>query len=269
MIILKQILAVALLLTGGCAGSDSGQKGQTGAQQTALLDAPRSVVQYELPAPLKNRPEVILKRTGYTVSYNKETRCPNWVAWHLTKAHTYGSNQRSGEIFTEDTSVPSPRATNSDYYNSRYDRGHMCPAGDNKWDATAMRETFLFTNICPQNHGLNKYEWNDVEMLCRQWARKYGAIDIVCGPLYEKGKEPRFIGKNKVRVPDAFYKVVLCRRTPKAIAFVFRNQGKKMVVSEAVCSVDHVEQLTGIDFFPQLEDKTERAVEAHAELSDW
>ena len=137
-------------------------------------------VKYELPAKLKDRPERILQRVGYTTSYNEQTKTPNWVAWHLTKAHTYGKNQRKQEVFTEDEDIAkSLRATNMDYYNSRYDRGHMCPAGDNKWDKEAMRQSFLFTNICPQNHGLNKYEWNDLEILCRDWARKYGAIDIV------------------------------------------------------------------------------------------
>ena len=94
----------------------------------------KTVVMYEIPAPLKNRPEQILKRKGYTVSYNSETKNPNWVAWHLTKSHTYGSFQRREEVFSEDESVKAPRATNNDYFNSRYDRGHMCPAGDNKWD---------------------------------------------------------------------------------------------------------------------------------------
>ena len=241
----------------------------------------KTVVMYEMPAPLKDRPEQILKRKGYTVSYNSETKNPNWVAWHLTKSHTYGSFQRREEVFSEDESVKAPRATNNDYYNSRYDRGHMCPAGDNKWDKEAMTQSFLFTNICPQNHGLNKYEWNDLEIQCRDWAREYGAVDIVCGPLYSsKGgrykvgssHEPqqKTIGRNKVWVPDAFFKVVLCRQgRPKAIGFVYRNEGVKQLKTEAVRTVDEVEALTGIDFFPALDDDMENRVEASANLSDW
>ncbi len=237
---------------------------------TTLSAAAREPLKYELPAPLKGRTEIVLTRMGYTTSYNPTTRNPNWVAWHLTKAHTYGKNQRSGETFTEDNKVPTPRATDWDYYNSRFDRGHMCPAGDNKWDATAMRESFMFTNICPQNHGLNKYEWNDLEILCRDWACEYGAIDIVCGPLYDRQKPARYIGKNRVRVPDAFFKVVLCRQgKPKAIGFIYQNEGRKQKMSEAVRSVDEIELLTGFDFFPALEDATERKVEAEARLSDW
>ena len=241
----------------------------------------KTVVMYEMPAPLKDRPEQILKRKGYTVSYNSETKNPNWVAWHLTKSHTYGSFQRREEVFSEDESVKAPRATNNDYFNSRYDRGHMCPAGDNKWDKEAMTQSFLFTNICPQNHGLNKYEWNDLEIQCRDWAREYGAVDIVCGPLYSsKGgrykvgssREPqqKTIGRNKVWVPDAFFKVVLCRQgRPKAIGFVYRNEGVKQLKTEAVRTVDEIEALTGIDFFPALDDDMENRIEASANLSDW
>ena len=234
-----------------------------------LTMAKTTTTKYEQPAPLKDRAEQILTRTGYTTSYNKETKNPNWVAWHLTKAHTYGKNQRSAEVFTEDTDV-TPRATDADYYNSRYDRGHMCPAGDNKWDATAMRESFLFTNICPQNHALNKYEWNNLEIKCREWARKYGAVDIVCGPVYDRPTPTRTIGRGRVWVPDAFFKVVLCRTgQPKAIGFLVKNDGKKVSLESCVRTVDEIEQITGIDFYPALDDKVENRIEATANYREW
>ena len=261
---------IGLVCLAGIAITAGGQQVTTKQQTTTAQKQQTATVQYERPAPLRDRPSLILKRVGYIASYNKQTRTPNWVAWHLTKAHTYGSVQRSGEVFTEDGQVPTPRATDADYYNSRYDRGHMCPAGDNKWSEKAMTHSFLLTNICPQNHGLNKYEWNDVEMLCRDWARSYGAVDIVCGPVFEKDKQAKYIGKNKVRVPDAFFKVVLCRsRQPKAIGFLFDNSGKKQPYAKAVCTVDEIERLTGIDFFPALDYKTENRIEAQARLADW
>ena len=268
----RKIFFSIVLLTMLCACRQSDARHafvETIAQEQPEVNR-HKIIKYELPATLNDRPEIIIRRTGYTTSYNSATRSPNWVAWHLTKAHTYGKNQRSAEKFAEDMSVAQPRATDNDYYNSRYDRGHMCPAGDNKWDATAMSETFLFTNICPQNHALNKYEWNNLEIKCREWARDYGAVDIVCGPIYDPQSTPRYIGRNKVRVPDAFFKAVLCRTsTPKAIAFVYKNDGKKVSMSDAVRTVDEVEQLTGIDLFPQLDDKIENKIEATASLSKW
>lgn len=46
----------------------------------------KQTLMYELPAPLKDRPEQILQRKGYTTSYNRDTKNPNWVAWHLTRS---------------------------------------------------------------------------------------------------------------------------------------------------------------------------------------
>ena len=113
-------------------------KASTAAPTANVARAKKAPLLYEIPAKLTDRPEQIIKRKGYTTSYNNKTKTPNWVAWHLTKQHTYGSAMRSGMLFTEDTAVETPRATDKDYYNSRYDRGHMCHAGDCKWDSEAM-----------------------------------------------------------------------------------------------------------------------------------
>lgn len=217
----------------------------------------------------KGTPEQILKRTGYVASYNKTTLLPNWVAWHLTAERTEGSAKRSGVDFAEDTEVPEPRATDWDYYNSGYDRGHMCPAADNKWSKKAMEESFLFTNMCPQNGNLNRGDWNEMEMACRKWAKKYGDLYIVCGPILYKGKH-KTIGKNKVVVPEAFFKVVL--RTgddTQAIGFIYKNTSGNRPKDSYVNTVDEVERITGIDFFPSLPDDVEKKVEAECDLGLW
>ena len=226
----------------------------------------------EIPAEIKGRPEQLLLRDGYITSYNKDWKIANWVAWRLTKAHTYGDNLRDDMEFHEDTEVPYPRATDDDYYTSKYDRGHLCPSGDNKWDRRAQIQSFLFTNVCPQNHGLNKGDWNDLEMQCRDWARKYGEIYIVTGPVFENGVR-NTIGNNKVAVPDALFKVVLCTKTyTRAIGFIVPNEGKHHDLKDYVVPVDEIEKKTGIDFFPNLKDDTEQRVEAadHDDMvKDW
>ena len=69
---------------------------------------------------------------------------------------------------------------------------------------------------------------------------------------------------------NAFFKVILCRQgKEKAIGFVYRNEGKKQLMEDAVCTVDEIEKLTLMDFFPELDDATEARVEAQATLSDW
>lgn len=222
-----------------------------------------------LPAPFTNRPEQILKRTGYVTSYNQTNKIPNWVAWNLTADDTRGRNKRAQIKFQEDIDVPAPRATDWDYSRSGFDRGHMCPAADNKWSADAMTESFLFTNICPQNHHLNIGDWNELEMRCRRWAEAYGAIQIVAGPILFNQRH-QTIGKNKVVVPEAFFKVVLCMgKTPKAIGFIYRNTEGNRPQGDYVNSIDQIERITGIDFFAGLPDNIEKMVEAEANLDDW
>lgn len=61
----------------------------------------------ELPAPVGGSGEIILRRTGYTVSYNASTRLPNWVAWHLTADRCTGKAKRQQKEFHEDEDVAS------------------------------------------------------------------------------------------------------------------------------------------------------------------
>ena len=242
------------------------------AEAAALYDtkpsqAPNSL---EIPRLLQGSEGKILRRVGYTCSYNARNRIPNWVAWHLTANHVSGHNKRDNEVFHEDTEVSNPRAYDSDYRGSGYDRGHMCPSGDNKWDKKAQEQSFLFTNICPQRHNLNTGAWNDVELQCRAWAKRYGDLYIVCGPvLYDQ--QHRTIGRNRVVVPEAFFKVVLRKQNNdyKAIGFLYENKGASRDMSRYVRSVDEIEKLTGLDFFSLLPDQDEERIEKQANLRDW
>ena len=222
----------------------------------------------EIPASLKGKSEIVLTRKGYTVSYNVDNKIPNWVAWHLTSEHVDGKYKRTGG-YQEDTDVPKPRATKEDYDSTRWSHGHMCPAADNKWDKRAMTESNLLTNICPQDRSLNSGLWNKIEQDCRKWAKKYGEVYIVCGPVL-LNKEHETIGKNKIVVPEAFFKVILrMNPQPSAIGFVVRNNEGKKKRDQFVNSVDDVERITGIDFFSALPDSIEDKVEAYANLEEW
>ena len=223
----------------------------------------------EVPGKLTDRPEQLLRRVAYMASYNSDLRIPNWVAWQLTGAQTEGKNKREGVKFHEDIDVPEPRAVDFDYVRSGYDRGHLCPSADNRWDAKAQEQSFLLTNVCPQDHNLNVGDWHELENMCRKWAKSYGKIYVVAGPVLLKRKH-KTIGKNKVTVPEAFFKVVLCMEgKPKAIGFVYRNESGNHPKSFYMNSIDDVERITGMDFFPGLPDDVEKIVEATCNLNDW
>jgi endonuclease G len=213
-------------------------------------------------------PSQILKRTSYDLSYNKSLLIPNWVAWHLTAEHADGDIPRDNAYY-EDMDVPLPRATSEDYHGSGWSRGHMCPAGDNKWDTEAMKESNLLTNICPQHASLNSGLWNVIEKDCRKWAKRYGDLYIVCGPVL-LNKKHETIGVNKVVVPEAFFKVILRMNPhPTAIGFIIRNNEGKKKKDQFFNTIDDVERITGIDFFSALPDSIEDKVEAFSNICDW
>lgn len=224
-----------------------------------------------LPATMKRVPEQILHRKGYTVSYNKDLKIPNWVAWELSPEKLVERESRTDK-FLPDPDLPQDEAvTTNDYKGAGMDRGHMCPAGDNRWHWKAMQESFYMTNICPQNHNLNRGDWKELEEACRKWAQAEGKIYIVCGPILYQQKH-RTIGKqHRVTVPEAFFKVILCTTStpPKAIGFIYKNASGNHPLDSYVNSVDEVERITGIDFFPALPDEVEDKVEATYNLNLW
>lgn len=216
----------------------------------------------EIPA-LRSNDTRILKRLGYTLSYNDEWKTPNWVAWYLTPERMEGKVKRTNHFETDPDLPEKTRSEHRDYSGSRYDRGHMAPAGDMKWDEQAMKESFYMSNMCPQASNLNKGDWRVLEELCRQWTQHHQTpLYIVCGPIMTKERHKR-IGNNRVAVPDKFFKVVLkLGQQPASVGFIFPNDDCNEPLESYSVSVDSVEAITGIDFFYQLPDDKENELEA-------
>ena len=139
----------------------------------------------EIPVSLIPRQEQIIRHKGYTVSYNKDLKIPNWVSYELTRQETKGKEKR-GDNFIADPLVKGAIATNADYARSGYDKGHMAPAADMKWSPDVMKESFYFSNMCPQHPQLNRRGWKNLEEKIRDWAVADSAIIIICGPIIDK-----------------------------------------------------------------------------------
>ncbi len=132
----------------------------------------------EIPVYTEKRNGMRATHIGYTVDFNPDWHIPNWVAYELTSEELVGDQPRATD-FTPDPAFGNDSPTTHDYTESGFDRGHMAPAGDMKWSEQAMNESFYTSNICPQNHNLNKGDWNDLEQKVRYWARKHGRIYVV------------------------------------------------------------------------------------------
>ena len=222
----------------------------------------------EIPVYTTARPEQRITHIGYTVSYNPDWRIPNWVAYELTADEVLGTTPRA-QHFEIDPEVTGVCADPRDYSSSSYDRGHMAPAGDMKWSWQAMQESFYMTNICPQDRNLNSGDWNSLKERARSWASIHKNLYIVCGPIVPD--TPQTIGYHHVAVPEAFFKVLLCQMNGQwqAIGFLYPNVAGHRPMSQYCKTIDEIEALTGIDFFPALPDKTENAIEATYDLDAW
>lgn len=222
----------------------------------------------EIPVSLTPRQEQIIHHTGYTVSYNKDLKLPNWVSYELTRKETKGKEKRN-DRFIADPLVTGSISTNADYTRSGYDKGHMAPAADMKWSPQAMKESFYFSNMCPQHPQLNRRGWKNLEEKIRDWAIADSAIIIICGPIV--AKQPKTIGKNKVVVPQQFFKVILSPfvKPMRAIGFLFNNKQAVEPLSTYVVTIDSIERLTNMDFFASLPDEIENKIEAEANYFQW
>ncbi len=267
--------AVLVLLL--CAGLIAACKQSGSAQATTLGDSraslsPKAANTRLLELPATHKGELIIRHIAYTLSYNTEHNTPNWVAWELTRAETEGQGRRANQFLPDPDVEARYQVTHQDYIGSGYDRGHMCPAGDNKWDARAMTECFYLSNMCPQNHEFNSGSWERLETACRRWARRLGNVYIVCGPIYDTKRKLKTIGRDhKISVPTGFFKCVLSLQPgqEKAIGFVYQHNEEYQSMEQAATTVDAVEELTGYDFFCNLDKKLEKRVESESNFRLW
>ena len=210
----------------------------------------------------------IVKHNYYSLSYNENYEQAEWVAYELKKDYIKNNNFKR-PYFIEDAKVITGSADWRNYKNSNYDKGHLCPAGDMEFSMSAYNDTFLTSNIAPQDKKFNNGIWNRLEQKVRYWAVKDNGVYVVTGGVLNNSLKT--IGKEKVAVPQYFYKILMNRsgNRVKMIGFLMPNEPSDEPLYKFVVSVDAIEKLTGINFFPQLEDRLENQLEANKDYKDW
>lgn len=208
-----------------------------------------------------------LCRTGYAVNLNYKTKIPYFVVEHITAGELNQGVKRKDD-FREDSEVPSEhRVTLKDYTGSGYDRGHMAPAADFTYDTKVMSESFLLTNMMPQNLGNNRGIWKFLEELTRSWTVKYKEVYVITGTIYDESSVT--IG-NGVGVPSFVYKIIIDPVHQKSISFKFPNiKLDPKDIENYIVTIADLEAITGINFDPNLPNSAERLELTKASLKDW
>lgn len=223
-----------------------------------------------LALPAFTETDTIVEHTGYTLCYSEDAEQPYWVAYILTADEVFSNVAQRADNFHEDPYIPTGSATLLDYKGSGYDRGHMIPAADLKWSEQAMDDSFYMSNMSPQVPAFNRGLWADLEAVVRTFAVQNKAICVVTGPVLTDGPYDR-IGENEVAVPKFYFKAILDYTAPeyKAIGFLLANEGSKESLTSFVVTIDELEEITGLDFFPLLPDEDEVILEATYDISLW
>mgnify|MGYP001241917628 CR=1 FL=1 len=210
----------------------------------------------------------IVKHDYFSLSYNEKYEQAEWVAYELKKSYVRSSNF-DRPYFIEDPKVKTGSADWRNYKKSGYDKGHLCPAGDMEFAINAYNDTFFTSNISPQLHDFNGGVWNRLEQKVRYWATKYDGVYVITAGVLQPNLKT--IGQEQVLVPNYFYKILLDNSNGqyKMIAFLVPNAKSNKPLYEFVVSVDSIEKMTGIDFFPKLDDKTENRLEKNSDYKAW
>ena len=219
----------------------------------------------------------VVDREGYALGYCEKHEQAAWVQYHFTAAENQTRNASRSENFREDPAIKTGAAVLADYRGSGYDRGHLAPAADMKFSSRAMSESFLLSNMSPQNRCFNAGVWNDVEKFVRYTVNIEESLYVVTGPILPTEAHPyeaKAIGPSKVTVPRAFYKVIYDATPPqKMIAFLVPNEPSDKPLASFVVSVDRIEEMTGLDFFSKVQgaDALEKSSNVHEwrKLASW
>lgn len=211
----------------------------------------------------------VLGNIGYAVAYSEFRFNPTWSAYRLEGASS-GSCQRR-RSFLQDRRTDA-RIIHDDYTNTGFDRGHMAPNSGigGRFGCTAQNQTFRLSNIVPQLPTLNQETWESFERRVSNLAGEFGAVSVITGPIYAD-TDPQFLCDIGIEVPESFYKIVI-RETqpPQALAIIMgQDVQDEHPVSDFVTTVDNVETLTGIDFFTELPDTIEDAMESSPPSAAW
>jgi endonuclease G len=204
----------------------------------------------------------LLCRKGFLLAHSAAHKTPIWVIEHLTAEKAAGTIPRYDKFQADPDLDKEERAELSDYKGSVYDRGHMAPAADMKWDMQAMEECFLLSNIVPQvGKGMNQGIWKVLEDKVRNWAITRGELYIFTGPIYEGGIK-NVIGENRVAVPSHLYKIAYDPHRTEAIAFIMPN-GKLNTkdLPMFIKTIRAVEEKTGLDFLSTLDKQVQDLIE--------
>nr|AUN37118.1 putative sugar-non-specific nuclease NucA [uncultured bacterium] len=233
-------------------------------------------------ADVQNENNYLMQKVQYALSYNRSRAIPNWTSWHLDS--TWRGSAPRQDDYRNDTELPAGwyQVLGTDYANSGFDRGHMCPSADRTSSIPDNSATFLMTNMIPQAPDNNQGPWEQLESYLRTLLPD-NEIYIISGSTGVGGVGSNgaasVIASGHVTVPEKTWKVALVlpvgnddvnrvTTSARTIAVIMPNiQGiRSDAWQKYLATVDQVEALTGYDFFSSVSPSIQDVFETKLDL---
>lgn len=220
------------------------------------------------------------KVTTFSMEYDKSKKHSRWVAFRFDNQTKLQQATRQDNFISDPSLATEYQREQADFGRRGYDRGHLCASADRLYSQEANDQTFYYTNMSPQRNNFNAGVWADLEVQVRSWGRSCTAADTLYvvkgGTIDQETQIKEYIGGDRSKpVPKYYYMAVLFKKGEsfKAIAFWLEHTDSKpstsVKLADYALSIDELEEKTGIDFFPNLNDKLENTLEATYSVKAW
>ena len=224
----------------------------------------------------------LVRHSALALSYDEEHELARWVSHMILNDVAEGRTTRTND-FRADPKISSGSTEEEDFFlkwqndegeweydGYGYDRGHLAPSADFRWNQKALSESFFYSNMTPQHPDFNRAAWAELEGYVRNYAIE-NSVDlyVVTGPVLNSDLKKVERSVNEMSLPEFHYKVVLDAENDRAIGFLMPNELCEKPLEAYVRSIDEIEEITGLDFFPALEDPLELQLESSSDYFPW
>ena len=223
---------------------------------------------------------------NYSIEWDAKLKANRWTCYELYDV-LLKKNVKRQDAFQQDPEIPANEQTSpDDYRGSGFSRGHLCPSGDRCYSYEQNKQTFYLSNMQPQIQGHNGGVWQQLEDKVRSWAGKCDTLYVVKAATIDKAeyicnkKDLNEIAEKEGKpagslhfpgiVPKYFYMALLAydKKTNTYRALGIWSPHYKKSKYDYI-TIEELQKRTGIDFFCNLDDTIEKAVEATVDSDYW